>query len=80
MQIVKDENQPQRMLRKKDLHISTLSKPQYRKQFLEADETSPFKNGEMDGKGKYLIYRHEDGKTKWRKVEYKKGKLISYKN
>ena len=40
----------------------------------------PFKNGEMGGKGKYLIYRHEDGKTKWRKVEYKNGKLISYKN
>ena len=33
---------------------------------------------------KYLhlleVYRDEDGKTKWRKVEYKKGKLISYKN
>ncbi len=47
LQIVKDENQPQRMLRKKDLHISTLSKPQYRKQYLEADETSPFKNGDI---------------------------------
>ena len=40
----------------------------------------PFKNGERDGKGKELLYRHEEGKTKWRKVEYKKGKLISYKN
>ena len=40
----------------------------------------PFKNGERHGKGKELLYRHEDRKTKWRKVEYKKGKLISYKN
>ncbi len=39
-----------------------------------------FKNGEKDGKGKHLIYRREDGKTKWRKVEYKKGKLVSFKN
>ena len=40
----------------------------------------PFKNGERNGKGKELLYRVEDRKTKWRKVEYKKGKLISYKN
>ena len=40
----------------------------------------PYKNGERDGKGKELLYRHEERKTKWRKVEYKKGKLISYKN
>ena len=33
-----------------------------------------------DGKGKELLYRHEERKTKWRKVEYKKGKLISFKN
>ena len=39
-----------------------------------------FKNGKNEGKGKELIYRVEDDKTKWRKVEYKKGKLISCKN
>jgi len=40
----------------------------------------PFKNGERHGKGKELLYRYDERKTKWRKVEYKKGKLISYKN
>lgn len=37
-----------------------------------------FKNGVKDGKGKELLHRHEDGKTKWRKVEYKNGKLIKH--
>lgn len=39
-----------------------------------------FKNGLKHGKGKELLYRVEDGKTKWRKVEYKKGELITFKN
>ena len=47
---------------------------------VEGHYIGPFKNGEKDGKGKELLYRHEERKTKWRKVEYKKGKLISYKN
>ena len=37
-----------------------------------------FKDGMMDGKGKQYLYRVEDSKTKWRKVFYKKGKLIKY--
>ena len=47
---------------------------------VEGHYIGPFKNGEKDGKGKELLYRHEERKTKWRKVEYKKGKLISFKN
>ena len=37
-----------------------------------------FKNGERDGKGKELLYRREDGKTKWRNVYYKKNKLVKF--
>ena len=40
----------------------------------------PFKSGEKHGEGKELLHRYEDGKIKWRKVEYKNGKLVSYKN
>ena len=47
---------------------------------IEEHYIGPFKNGEREGKGKEFFYRVEDRKTKWRKVEYKKGKLISYKN
>ena len=39
---------------------------------VEGHYIGPFKNGEKDGKGKELLYRQEEGKTKWRKVEYKK--------
>ncbi len=47
---------------------------------ISEEYVGPFKNGDKNGKGKELLFRYEDRKTKWRKVEYKNGKLISYKN
>ena len=35
------------MLQNNELHIITLSKEQYQKHYLEAEETSPFKNGDI---------------------------------
>ncbi len=47
---------------------------------IDSHYIGPFKNGEKEGKGKEFFYTLADDKTKWRKVEYKKGKLIRYKN
>ena len=47
IRIVKDENQPPRMLQNGDLHIATMSKAQYRKNYLEAKPDSPFKDGTL---------------------------------
>jgi len=50
--ILKDQNQPPRKLRTKELHLSTLQPSQYRAEVLEGKEDSPFLNGQLEG-GEY---------------------------
>jgi peptide/nickel transport system substrate-binding protein len=55
--ILKDQNQPPRKLRTKELHLASLQPGQYRAEYLEGDEDSPFKNGQLQ-KGEFWAYNY----------------------
>ena len=46
--ILPDQNAPPRMLRTKELHLAYLQPGQYRTEVLNGDDSSPFKNGELE--------------------------------
>jgi peptide/nickel transport system substrate-binding protein len=55
--ILKDQNQPPRKLRTKELHISNLQPGQYRAEYLEGKPDSPFRNGDLE-MGEYWTYNY----------------------
>jgi peptide/nickel transport system substrate-binding protein len=57
IQILGDQNQRARKLRTGELHIASLQPSQYRSEFLEADETSPFRDGTLEG-GEYWTHTY----------------------
>ncbi len=56
-EILKDQNQPPRKLRTKELHITGVQPGQYRSEYLEGDDDSPFRNGELE-MGEYWSYNY----------------------